>query len=130
MAFLRFVIPERSRESGYRHGFLRGAKLIQRRGVLSEHEDRRLKELFEWFNERLPRPSKFSRTRNDSHKASRCLAWFKDSAGDCIGFAREVAEILRQHDVIVETVFTERPGFIVYEDNFQVVAEPFNETPT
>jgi len=104
--------------------------LVQRRGILSEHEDHRLNEIFEWFNERLPRPSRFSRTRNANHKASRCLAWFKDSAIDYIGFAREVVEILRQHEVVVETIFTERPGFIVYEDDFQVVAEPFTETPT
>jgi hypothetical protein len=89
-----------------------------------------LKELFEWFNDRLPSPSKVSRTRNDSHKASRCLAWFKDSATEHIAFAREVAEILRQHDIIVETLVTERPGFIVYEDALQVLAEPFSETPT
>jgi hypothetical protein len=89
-----------------------------------------LNRLFEWFNDRLPLPSKYSRTRNASHKDSRCLAWFKDSASDCLGFAREVTEILRQHDVIVETIVTDRPGFIVYEDEVQIVAEPFSETPT
>jgi hypothetical protein len=25
---------------------------------------------------------------------------------------------------------TDRPGYILYEDNAQVVAEPFNDTPT
>jgi hypothetical protein len=89
-----------------------------------------LDEIFEWFNKRLPHPSKFSRTRNASHKASRCLAWFRDSATDHIGLAREVVEILRQHDVVVETILTDRPGFLVYEDDFQIVAEPFSETPT
>jgi hypothetical protein len=88
MPFLHFVIPERSKTSGYRHGFLRSAQLIQHRGILS------------------------------------------DSATDHIGLAREVAEILRQHDVVVETILTDRPGFLVYEDDFQIVAEPFSETPT
>jgi hypothetical protein len=130
MAFLRFVVQERNRQSGFRYGFLRGAEVIRRRGSLSVHEDQRLSEIFEWFNRRLPVPSKYSRTRNASHKVSRCLAWFKDSASDHIALAREVAELLRQHDLVVETILTERPGFIVYDDEFQVVAEPFSETPT
>ena len=130
MAYLRFVIQERSKDSGYRYGFLRGAEVIRRRGTLSVHEDQRLREIFEWFNRRLPGPSKVSRTRNASHKVSRCLAWFKDSASEHIALAREVVELLREHNFTVETIFTERPGFIVYDDEFQVVAEPFSETPT
>jgi hypothetical protein len=130
MAFLRFVVQERSLESGYRYGFLRGAEAIRRRGSLSVHEDQRLAEIFDWFNRRLPVPSKYSRTRNASHKVSRCLAWFKDSASEHIALAREVKELLRQHDLVVETILTERPGFIVYDDEFQVIAEPFSETPT
>jgi hypothetical protein len=58
------------------------------------------------------------------------LAWFRDSATDHIGLAREVVELLRQHDVVVETILTGRPGFLVYEDDFQIVAEPLSETPT
>ena len=88
MPFLRVVIPEGSKTSGYRHGFLRVAQLIQHRGILS------------------------------------------DSATDHIGLAREVVELLRQHDVVVETILTDRPGFLVFEDDFQILAEPFCETPT
>jgi hypothetical protein len=38
MPFLRFVITERSRSSGDRHGFLRGAELVRGRSILSVHE--------------------------------------------------------------------------------------------
>jgi hypothetical protein len=30
--------------------------------------------------------------------------------------------------VAVEMITTERPGFLVYEDEYQVVAEPFADT--
>ena len=58
------------------------------------------------------------------------LGLVQDSATDHIGLAREVVELLRRHDVVVETILTDRPGFLVYEDDFQIVAEPFSETPT
>lgn len=39
--------------------------------------------------------------------------------------ARELAAILEAHDIRTEMITTERPGYVVYEDTFQVVAEPF-----
>lgn len=33
--------------------------------------------------------------------------------------------ILEQHNVYVRVLKTDRPGYIVYEDQHQVVAEPF-----
>jgi len=33
--------------------------------------------------------------------------------------------ILENHDVKVEMLKTQRPGYLVYQDEFQVVAEPF-----
>jgi hypothetical protein len=33
--------------------------------------------------------------------------------------------ILEQHSVCVRVLKTDRPGYIVYEDEHQVVAEPF-----
>ena len=43
---------------------------------------------------------------------------------------REMAQILQDNGVVVETNITEKPGYIVYEDEYQVDAEPFNETLT
>lgn len=39
-------------------------------------------------------------------------------------------QVLEAHGVSVDILRTERPGYIVYEDEFQVAAEPFKETAT
>jgi hypothetical protein len=39
--------------------------------------------------------------------------------------ARELARILEAHDIAVEMITRSRPGYVVYEDEFQAVAEPF-----
>lgn len=36
-----------------------------------------------------------------------------------------MAAILEEYGVPTRTLTTERPGYVVYEDDFQVVAEPF-----
>lgn len=39
---------------------------------------------------------------------------------------RDVALLLQNHDIHSEIVQSERPGYVVYEDEFQVAAEPFH----
>lgn len=36
-----------------------------------------------------------------------------------------LARVLRTHGVAIKMLKTSRPGYIVYEDEFQVCAEPF-----
>ena len=53
------------------------------------------------------------------------MCWFKPSATQHIARIREMVCILEQHGVFVHVFKTDRPGYIVYEDEFQIVAEPF-----
>ena len=83
----------------------------------------------DWFAEHLDKPRRFKR----SHKkdaAEKAISWYKDNATVHIGKMNTIAEILREHGVTVEILRTEKPGYIVYEDEFQVMAEPFKETQT
>jgi hypothetical protein len=58
------------------------------------------------------------------------LSWFKDTAVAHIAKMHRLARILEAHGLPVEELRTERPGYVVYEDAFQVAAEPFRETRT
>ena len=41
---------------------------------------------------------------------------------------RECQRILEAHGIVVEMLVTQRPGYIVYEDAYQVAAYPFADT--
>lgn len=43
---------------------------------------------------------------------------------------RELAAVLHSYGIPVETITTTRPGYITYEDDYQIVAEPFSDTLT
>jgi hypothetical protein len=43
---------------------------------------------------------------------------------------REFQRILGAYGIAVETIRTRRPGYVVYEDEFQIAAYPFSDTPT
>ena len=50
----------------------------------------------------------------------------KASATEHIKQARSLVTLLEHKDIRVEMLTTERPGYIVYEDRYQVVAMPFD----
>jgi hypothetical protein len=129
MPYVRFVVKMRSLSSGKRLGVIRAAWQCDDQGMFSEKESVEVQDIFKWFNKHLPQPERMSRKRNDSHKEKRALSWFKDSAHQHLERARRLVTLLESHGVAVEMMSTERPGYVVYEDDFQIVAEPFSDTP-
>jgi hypothetical protein len=55
------------------------------------------------------------------------ISWFKPGAREHISKMRELAALLQAHGLAVQQVHTTRPGYVVYEDEFQVTAIPFAE---
>jgi hypothetical protein len=97
-------------------------------GELSAEEMAILSTIGGWLDAHLPKPERFSRKRNHSHRTPMAISWFKDSATQHVAKVREVAALLGARGIAVETIATDRPGYVVYEDEFQVVAEPFADT--
>ena len=87
----------------------------------------RLQLLRDWFNEHLDRPQRFNRSCRP-HRREKAISWFRDSAVEHIRQAREMAAIVGACGYEIREIRTRRPGYVVYEDRFQVVAEPFAET--
>jgi hypothetical protein len=128
MRYLRFVIHQKDPSSGVREGLFQVAGRLAKAGTLSANEQQRLDGLRSWFGTHLPKPDGFTRTRNAAHKNTRGIAWFKDSANAHLRKMRDLVAFLEEHGIAVETIETDRPGYLVYEDDFQVIAEPFAET--
>jgi hypothetical protein len=126
MRYLRFVVAARDRDTGLRLGVFQAAADLARTGRLLPHEEEDVLRIRVWFNDRLPKPSRFGRTENP--RVTRGLSWFKDTAGEHLHYMRELIAILEAHDVRVDMITSERPGYIIYEDELQIVAEPFTET--
>jgi len=127
--YIRFVISDHDQDSGRRQGLFQAAATLRDAGVLHVYEEEQLDALREWFNEHLEKPESFSRSRKP-HAKRIALSWFKDTAKRHINKMYEFTAILEAHGVHVEVIRTTRPGYVVYEDELQVIAEPFSETGT
>jgi hypothetical protein len=127
--FVRFVVHKNDEDSGSRQGLFQAIFGLEREGVLLEHEQSQHDEIYKWFKKNLKKPRKFTRS-SKPHAKNVALSWFKDTALEHISKMYALTQILKAHDVEVDVLRTERPGYIVYEDAFQVAAEPFKETTT
>lgn len=130
--YLRFIIGQIDPDAGVRSGPFWVAGQLRDGGTLSSYDQDRLTELLDWFNANLEGPERFNRTSSKGYanRAARGISWLKAEAHDHIGKMRELAAFLAEHGYLVDQIETDRPGYIVFQDDHQIVAEPFSDTPT
>ena len=95
-------------------------RILGEEGALPDYYHDSSEEIFDEMNRDLPHPP-----WNDPKLDRECVSWFKDTDGgqQWIGKFREIVAILEDAGIEVATLTTEKPGMIVYEDEFQVVAK-------
>lgn len=126
---IRFIIDRRDPDSGRRQGLFQAAKALRDSGLLSEEDDNTLERIWDWFNRHLERPERLALSPRPNSKAQ-ALSWFRDTATDHITKMRAFGVMLERYDIAVTMIRTDRPGYVLYEDEYQVVAYPFSDTPT
>jgi hypothetical protein len=125
--FIRFVAPFRHRDSHCLTGIFYAVFWLYDRGEMSEDEQQSCDDILNWFNRHLPFPNRFSRSGR-RRACGKGICWFRDSAARYVRKVRELAAMLEQHGMLVEMLRTRKPGYIVYEDLYQIVAIPFRDT--
>jgi hypothetical protein len=127
--YLRFVIADIHEDSGRELGIFHAARNLWEEGDLYPYEEERYNSIRAWFNDNLQKPTRFTASKPPYYrKKNKAISWFKDSAAEHIKHIRELVIILGHHGVAVRMVKANRVGYIVYEDKYQIVAEPFADT--
>jgi hypothetical protein len=80
--------------------------------------------------EKFTGTKKFSRKKNSSHKNTIGISWIKAENNELSKRLWELKQLVEMEGIQIEVIKTERQGYIVYEDDFQVVAEPFHHEKT
>jgi hypothetical protein len=127
--FIRFVINNNDPDSGKRQGLFQAISELKSAGRLLPYEQLLYDEIYDWLRHNLKKPRNLSKS-SKPHAKNVAISWFKDSAKKHIDKMRSLVNILNSHGVVTEMIRSGRPGYIVYEDEFQIAAEPFKETGT
>jgi hypothetical protein len=127
--YLRFVLPIKNSDTGGDDGVFRVAYDLQREGDLTPDERQELEGLLGWFGDNLAIPTRFNRSKSKGYyrRATKGISWFKSSAKVHVANMYRLAAILARQGYHVSVIKTSRPGYVVHEDDHQIVAEPFSD---
>ena len=92
-------------------------------GDLTKYQSHELRSLLHWFDENLHAPDVLEHDYNKS-----AISWFKSRAKPCVSRIWTLVHILEEHGVLIDKITTEEPGWVIYEDRWQVVAHPTERT--
>ena len=128
--YLRFVNAKPAEGMTSREGFFQVAGELADNPLTDPLVAARIEELRHWFADQLKTPERFSRSRSKGYyrRETKGLSWFKPSATAHIAKAFELKSILDESGFNIEVIKEERIGYVVFEDEYQVVAEPFADT--
>jgi hypothetical protein len=117
--YVRFVIGREHQESNIERGvFHAAAQALEWQNVTGTDADQ-LTVLLAWFSKNLKKPTSFGR---DKHRMGIC--WFKTGSTEHISRIWEIVRILERNGIYVKKIKTDKPGYLIYEDEWQLVAEP------
>jgi hypothetical protein len=127
--YLRFVVPDIDEDSDRELGVFHAARKLLDEKRLRAHEEEHYSSIVQWFSDHLEKPPRFTASKPPFYrKKNKAISWFKDTAHEHLSRVRELVVMLEHHGVSVKMLRTTRVGYIVYEDDFQIVAEPFADT--
>ena len=126
-SLVRFVLPRSHPDTGVEEGIFGAAYHLRDNAIAPVYDRDLLEDLLSWFKTNLPIPGRFNRTKSKGYyrKRSAGVSWLKPTALEHIAKMRALAVILEKNGYQVSQVTTDRPGYVVFEDDHQVVAEPF-----
>jgi len=84
-----------------------------------------------WFEDKLPVPPRGRfQVRSKTWWRSQGICWFRSEAREMVRRAYGLRNLLAECDILISQLHTDRPGQILYQDDFQIIAKPAAETPT
>ena len=129
VALIRFVTQSTHEPFGHRSGVFKVAYSIRRSLPTEAPFAAELTEQLAWFDANLAVPTRFSTSRYP-RAMNTAISWVKASAKEHVRRLRLLVALIEEaRHIRIEELRTDRPGYIVFEDDHQVVAFPFAETP-
>ena len=126
--FIRFVTDQLDAHTDQPLGVFGAAYRLLEEDEIPDYSRTEIRTTLNWFKANLPIPERFARSRKP-HRQDNGICWFKTHANGCMREIRYLAQLVAEHDITVRELLTDTPGYMIYEDDSQVVAQPFSSTP-
>ena len=121
--YIRFLAEFKNDNDETDTGIFQAAAFLRRSHKTYDYDKQFLLEIRDWFNLHLEKPDRFNKAkRKNAQNVS--LSWFKSTATVHLQKMYEMKQILDKYDIEVTEIMRENPGYIIYEDDYQVSTLP------
>jgi hypothetical protein len=120
--YVRFVIGQKDEERNVEQGIFQAVTLALEWQNITGSDADELNEGLAWFSKNLGKPTSFGRDKLRSG-----ICWFKTGSSEHISRIWEMVNVLERNGIYVKKIRTDKPGYVIYEDEWQLVAEPFRK---
>ena len=120
--YIRFVLGRKDEQSHVEQGIFQAVAHALEWQNITGSDATELNELRAWFSDNLEKPTSFGRD-----KLRLGICWFKTGSTEYISRIWEIVQILERNGIYVKKIRTDKPGYVIYEDDWQLVAEPFRK---
>ena len=121
--FIRFITEFKNDSDETETGVFQAAGFLRQSDKTYDYDKKNLLEIKEWFNCYLEKPNRFNKARR-KNGLNISLSWFKSTATEHLQKMYEMKQILDKYDIEVTVIKRENPGYIIYEDDYQVSTLP------
>lgn len=118
--YVRFIITRERNSNPSEQGVIHAAILALEWNEIAGSDTEELRRLFAWFDVHLKGPISSGRD-----KRRRGVSWFKTSSTEHLSRIADICKILERNGFLTKRISTDAPGYLIYEDEYQIVAEPF-----
>jgi len=127
---IRFVSGRAHPDTGMEEGIFCAAGDLRDGSLISVPDRQLLEALLSWFAANLATPERFNRSKSKGYYRRRTqgISWIKPGAVEHVAKMHALRAILEKNGYQISQMTTDRPGYVVFEDDHQVVAEPFRGT--
>ncbi len=116
--YLRFQTKTPDPHSGYPTGILVAAHQLRDSNRVTIEEEGWLRDYLLYFNQNLAIPECLEELKN-----KRAISWFKEGS-QMIDRVWNLKVFLEEQGIFIDVITTTKPGFVIYEDDDQIVAQP------
>jgi hypothetical protein len=120
--YIRFVVGLKDGNGHSEQGIFRAVMWALEWKEIQGSDAETLRELLVWFSRNLAKPSYSGR---DGLRFGIC--WFKVGAVEHMLRIDEMSRVLERNGVYIKKIKTDKPGYVIYEDEWQLVAEPIRK---
>jgi len=127
--YIRFALHRDHPDSGVAEGIMSTANRLADDAAASGDDRAQATALLRWFSDNLSTPTRFNKTvsKGSYRRATRGVSWFKASAQEHIDKMGALAVLIERYGYQTQRIRSKQPGYVVYEDDAQIVAEPFRD---